>query len=268
MLMKNPNLKRIHSNHKGFLAALLLAFSFPQVHAQESWEGWYGGIIHQQQRTDLDSRYTHQHHGGCVNLNFGSEWPGDGCEGNQNFSNRYRSNHQESSFGLRLSRLWQNPKWVTGVYLHLGAGSVSNSTHHQLLSRTWGDYLELNFKTGPQVSLGGIMGVPMGDWLPYASLGLEMQKVKVHMTQDQPGYDQTSVFQASEWARGYGFSLGLQRRLGPEWIMHAQYEVKNLGEVKFQRPGYLAAYGLTYPDTQIRTRTAQSGLQIGVSKKF
>lgn len=266
--MKKQKFRQTYSVKTQFFALVLLAFSFPQSQAQESWAGWYGGIIHQQQRTDLDTRYTHQHYGGCTNLNFGSEWPGDGCEGNQNFNNRYRSSQKESTFGLRLSRLWQSQQWVTGVYLNLGTGSNSSVIHHQLLSRTWGDHLELNFKTGPQLGVGGIIGVAKGDWLPYASLGLEMKQVKVHMTQDQPGYDQTSVFQTSEWARGYGFAIGFQRRLSPDWSLHAQYEVKDLGEVKLHRPGYLAAYGLTYPDTQIRTRLAQSGLQIGVSKKF
>lgn len=114
------------------------------VHAQaNTWDGLFLGIGYLQSSTNLGAKYAHQHSPGCTNLNFGSEWPGDNCEGNQDYAESNGSRSHANFPSIFVERLWLNDQLVYGLKLGVDKASKHSVQAQRVLSNTWGTRLTI-----------------------------------------------------------------------------------------------------------------------------
>jgi opacity protein-like surface antigen len=232
------------------------------------WEGWYGGIHLGRTSHQVATAYSHQHIGNCVNLNFGSEWPGDGCEGNQDYQTSQAASVAITTWGLSLARLWDVNDKVLGWHLDMQTGTANKTSFHQVLSTTWGDTLDVSTKIKQSASFRALVGLPQDRWLPFATLGLAAQRSQIRFVQDQPGHHEPVSGRKTQWDLGYILGVGSKYQMSDDWVLSAELLYQKIASPKYYSSGVNALYGLRYPDTTITNTLGATSLRVEISRRF
>lgn len=235
---------------------------------ESGWDGWYGGLDRSYKSSNSTTNYSHVHIGGCVNLNFGSGFPGDFCEGNQDYNIDVNSNTSSSATGLFVEKLWSGGERVYGWHF----GVVDNAEHvaaeSKVLSNSWGDTLNFDVRLKEAVNLRAIIGLPQEDWLPFLSLGVVFQRADINFQQDQPGYNLPVVRSKDQWVPGSVFGAGVKKYLNSDWLVTTEFFYQKLNSFNLSSPGVMPGYGLKYPDTNIQVNSESRVFRIGIARKF
>ena len=239
------------------------------THASEpAWDGWYGGVNQSYKSNSTSTNYSHKHIGGCTNLNFGAEWPGDLCEGNQDFSFDGNANTFSASTGLFVERLWSADKRVYGWSIGIVDNVEHLSAERMVLSKTWGDTLNVNIRLREAVNLKAIIGFPNEEWLPFLSMGVVLKRADINFQQDQYGYDLPVIRSKEQWVSGLEFGAGVKKHLDSDWVATVEFYYQKLNPFDLVSDGVTPGYGLRYPDTTIRVNSEANVLRLGIAKKF
>lgn len=250
-------------------AALVLALGLGlPAPSQAGWEGHYGGIHAARGSHDFATGYDHSRFGTCTNLNFGAEWPGEGCEGNQDYTTAQRGRAATRAVGLSLERLNERGGRVLGWQVNLERAAVAGTEFSQVLSTTWGDRLDVAVATRGSVDVRFVFGLPRDIWLPYVSVGAGLERVAISFTQDQIGYDVPATGSTEDWTQRLVLGVGVKRDLGQGWVLGTELNVSRSGPAHLAAEGGLYSYGLRYPDTDIDSTIEATSLRIGLSRRF
>lgn len=239
------------------------------AHAQsKTWNGLFLGIGYLKSSSNLHSKYSHRHSPGCTNLNFGSEWPGDNCEGNQDYAESMDSrSHSESSF-IFVERLWASDSLVYGLNLGIDKASKHSVKASRVLSNTWGDTLDYNVDLKDIVRLRALLGQPVNDWLPYVGAGIVLQRASISIRQDQTGYNLPIDQNNSRWFTGGELSVGVKRKISEEWIAGAEFSLQKIDSINAFTTASLKSGGLRYPDTLLSANADLKKVRFYLSRRF
>ncbi len=253
---------------KALSIALLL---MPAVEAHGGdWDGLYIGVNVGYAPMRLSTDYNHQRLTACTNLNFGSEWPGDGCEGNQDYATESAGKDFGRSVGLSIERLWAVKEGMLGFQVNLAHSGRQTLDFSQTISNTWGDRLDVNVRAGTSVDARLVYGVPVGDWMPFFSIGLGLLQLRTSYTQAHGGsVSYPSVTQSGDAWAGRGIvGGGIKKDIGNDWILSADVAVMRTTGSRFGHSGVLLDGGLRYPNTTIDTDTTSTEIRFGLSRRF
>jgi len=232
------------------------------------WDGWYLGLSYTRSNTRVNANYAHYHSAGCTNLNFGAEWPGNNCEGNQDYVESIES-HSRSNFpSVFLERLWVNDSFVYGMKLGIDINSGQSLSSHKVLSTTWGDTLDYKIKLKDAMHLNAILGQQVDDWLPYLGAGIVFQRINIFMRQDQTGYNLPALQDKSKWITGTELIVGVKRQFSEDWVASAEYSLLKLNALNEFTTASLKSGGLRYPNTQISANADTKLIRISLSRRF
>lgn len=252
------------------LVSLLFIFliSLPTYGMESAWDGWYGGLDRSYKSSNSTTNYSHAHIGNCINLNFGSEWPGDFCEGNQDYKLGVNSSMSSSATGLYVERLWSGDERVYGWHFGVVDNSEPVATESKLLSNAWGDTLNFDVRLKESVNLRAIIGFPQENWLPFISMGVVFQRGEINLQQDQPPYNLPVRKAKEHWVTGGVFGAGFKKYLNPDWLLTTEFFYQKLNSFDLSSQGGIFSYGIRYPDTNIEVNSESKVLRIGVARKF
>lgn len=250
-------------------AALVLALGLGlPAPSHAGWDGLYAGIHAARVSQDFATVYDHTRFGTCTNLNFGAEWPGDGCEGNQDYTTSMRGTAAARTIGLSLERLHDTGGRVLGWQVNLESAAAAGTEFSQILSTTWGDRLDVAVASRGSIDVRFVYGLPRDAWLPYVSVGAGVQRVAISFLQDQPGYDIPASGRIEDWTERVVLGLGIKRDLGQGWVLGTELSVSRSGPAHLAAEGGVYSYGLRYPDTEIDSTIEATALRIGLSRRF
>lgn len=235
--------------------------------SDSAWSGWYWGFGLGVLRTNSNVAYQHWHAGNCVNLNFGSEWPGDGCEGNQDYSNNFASHRSGLSSSLKIGHNWMVSQFLVGVVGDISITKSPSQKVRQVLSTTWGDALSISAQQGNYLSVRTIVGKPYGDYLPYVTAGIAATEIKTSITQDQPGYD-LRTFATSPYKFGYVIGAGFKHRVNDRWIIGAEYMHSDYAASNLDKGNVILAGGIRFPDTFSKTNISSDLMNLTTEYRF
>lgn len=239
------------------------------AHAQENtWDGFFLGIGYLQSSAKLSSKYAHQHLPGCTNLNFGSEWPGDNCEGNQDYAESTDSRSRSNFPSVFVERLWGNDRLVYGLKLGFDKASNHSVQSHQVLSTTWGDTLDYKVNLKDAVRLSAMLGKPVNEWLPYVGAGIVLQRASISIRQDHTGYNLPIDQIKSRWFTGGELILGVKRKISEEWVASAEFSHQKIDSINGFTAASLKSGGLRYPDTQLSANADTKIVRLSLSRRF
>ena len=239
------------------------------AHAQsKTWDGLFLGIGYLKSSSNLTSKYSHKHSSGCTNLNFGSEWPGDNCEGNQDYAESIDSrSHSELPF-IFVERLWASDRLVYGLNFGIEKASKHSVQASRVLSTTWGDTLDYKVDLKDAIRLSALLGHPVNDWLPYVGAGIVLQRASISIRQDQTGYNLPVDQMNSRWFTGGELIIGVKRKISEEWVASAEFSRQKIDSINGFTTASLKSGGLRYPDTQISANADSKKFRIGLSRRF
>jgi len=259
----------VRSPRGRWLGALLGAAALAAGPAQAaSWDGWYAGLRAGEDRVRLSTGYEHRHIGNCVNLNFGSGWPGDNCEGSQDYTYGQASRARATAASVEFGHLWTRGPVVLGVAVGVHHGPRLDLTRSRALG-DWGDTLEVGVRTRESASLRAIVGMPGERWLPFASLGVVTQRAVVSYRQEhQVNYDLPVSARRDSWGFGPSVGVGARFRLDADWSADAEWVYQRVDLRTLSGAGTMVSGGLRYPDTDVRNRVESSGPRLGVQRRF
>lgn len=239
------------------------------AHAQsKTWDGLFLGIGYVKSSSNLLSKYSHQHSSGCTNLNFGSEWPGDNCEGNQNYAESIDSRSHSELPSIFVERLWVNDSLVYGLNLGIDKARKHSVQASRVLSTTWGDTLDYKVDLKDAVRLSAILGQPVKEWLPYVGAGIVLQRASISIRQDQTGYNLPIDQVNSRWFTGGELIIGVKRKISEEWVASAEFSRQKIDSINNFTTASLKSGGLRYPDTQISANADSKIVRISLSRRF
>jgi opacity protein-like surface antigen len=244
-----------------------LALALPvQLHA--GWDGIYAGLNLGRVSATYATDYEHVHIGDCINLNFGAEWPGEGCEGNQDYATSQGGTSAARTIGLSIERLYESGGRVMGWQANLESAEDPGLAISQVISTTWGDKLDFSVSSRGSLDLRFVYGIPNGDLLPYVSVGAGVERVSISFSQDQPGYDVPATGRTEDWTQRLVLGVGFKRDLGQGWVLGTELSVSRSGPAHLAAEGGIYSYGLRYPDTEINSTIEATALRIGLSRRF
>lgn len=240
-----------------------------QVQAND-WEGVYVGLHLGQVSSNISADYDHTRGGPCTNLNYGSEWPGDGCEGNQDYSTAAFDKLSGRTIGVSLERLWSTPQGIIGVQVNLSKGSGQSLEFSETISQTWGDTLDVGVSAGSSVDARLVYGVPMNEWMPFVAVGVGLLEVTTSYTQAHGGnVNYPSITETgTDWTSRGIWGVGVKRDLGNDWVLSADLSHLRSKRSRFSRETTLVSGGLRYPDTVIDSVINSTEVRLGLSRKF
>ena len=253
-----------------------LAFTFCMVsgfsasaHASDAgWDGWYGGLHLGRTSHHVATAYSHQHIGNCVNLNFGAEWPGNSCEGNQDYQTNQTATASITNWGLSLARLWEVNDRVLGWQMDMQTGTANKSSFQQVLSNTWGDTLDVSTKIKQSASFRALVGLPQDRWLPFATVGLAAQRSHIRFKQNHASHNTSVSGQKTQWDLGYIVGAGSKYQMNDDWVISTELLYQKVPTSKFHSSGVNGPFGLRYPDTTITNTLGATSLRIEISRRF
>ena len=255
-----------------FLVILGLGTSFLaplQVQAND-WEGLYLGLNLGQVSSNTSVDYDHTRGGPCTNLNFGSEFPGGGCEGNQDYATSYSEKVSGRTIGVSLERLWSTQQGIIGFQVNVSSVSGQAVGFSQTISQTWGDILDVDVTTGPSVDARLVYGVPMKEWMPFVAVGVGLLEVTTTYTQAHGGnVNYPSITETgADWTSRGIWGVGVKRDLGNDWVLSADLSHLRSKRSRFSRETTLVSGSLRYPDTLIDSVVNSTEIRVGLSRKF
>jgi hypothetical protein len=234
------------------------------------WEGLYVGLNLGQVSSNISVAYDHTRGGPCTNLNFGSEWPGDRCEGNQDYSTSASDELSGRTIGVSLERLWSTPQGIIGVQVNLSRGSGQTLEFSETISQTWGDTLDVGVSAGSSVDARLVYGVPMKEWMPFVAVGVGLLEVTTTYTQAHGGdVNYPSITETgADWTSRGIWGVGVKRDLGNDWVLSADLSHLRSKRSRFSRETTLVSGSLRYPDTVIDSVLNSTEIRFGLSRKF
>jgi|GEM_PF-5471023 len=251
------------------LSILLLLMSAVEAHGG-NWDGLYVGVNVGYAPMRLTTGYSHQKLNACTSMNFGAEWPGYGCEGNQDYATESVGTDSGRSVSLSIERLWATKQGVLGLQVNLAHSGRQNIGFSQTISDTWGDRLDVNVRAGANADVRLVYGVPAGDWMPFLSVGLGLLQLRTTYTQALGGdITYPSVTQAADTWAGRGIvGGGIKKDIGNDWLISADVAVMRTTGSRFYHSGVLLDGDLRYPNTTIDTDTTSTEIRFGLSRRF
>jgi len=234
------------------------------------WEGLYVGLNLGRTSSNISVDYDHTRGGPCVNLNFGSEWPGDGCEGNQDYATAYSEKVSGRTIGLNLERLWSTQQGIIGFQVNVSKVSGQAVGFSQTISQYWGDKLDVDVSTGHSVDARLVYGVPMKEWMPFVAVGVGLLEVTTTYTQAHGGdVNYPSITETgADWTSRGIWGVGVKRDLGNDWVLSADLSHLRSKRSRFSRETTLVSGSLRYPDTVIDSVVDSTEIRFGLSRKF
>lgn len=251
------------------LSIVLLLMSAVEAHSGD-WDGLYIGVNVGYAPMRLSTDYNHQRLTACTNLNFGSGWPGDGCEGNQDYATESAGKDSGRSVSLSIERLWTAKEGMLGIQANLAHAGGQTVGFSQTISDYWGDRLDVDVRAGMSVDARLVYGVPVGDWMPFLSVGLGLLQLRTTYTQAHGGnVAYPSVTRTGDTWAGRGIvGGGIKKDIGNDWILSADVAVMRTTGSRFGHSGVLLDGGLRYPNTTIDTDTTSTEIRFGLSRRF
>lgn len=164
----------------------------------------------------------------------------------------------------------KTPEGVVGLQLNLGHSGDQTAGVSQTISNTWGDRLNVTTQAGAAVDARLIYGVPVGDWMPFLSVGLGLLQLTTRYTQAHGGnISYPSVTREGDsWAERGIVGGGIKKDIGNDWILSADVAWMRTKDARFFKNGVTVDGGLTYPDTTIDRDTRSTEIRLGVSHRF
>ena len=254
---------------KSALAAIaaLLALS-PAGRVFAGWDGLYAGLYLGSASSTFTADYEHSRMAGCSSLNFGAEWPGTGCEGNQDYATGGGGTDRSSQIGLSVERLRESGGRVLGWQVNLAHLDDPRMAISEVISTTWGDTLDVEVIARSSLDLRVLYGLPSGEWLPFVSLGAGLQQITPRYTQVQVGYPPAVIRSGDDWALSAVAAVGVKRDLGQNWVLSTEVSVSATGPARLSQEAVVLGGGLTYPDTDVTSRLSSTLVRIGISRRF
>lgn len=240
-----------------------------QVQAND-WEGLYLGLNLGQISSNISAEYEHTRGGPCTNLNFGAEFPGTGCEGNQNYATSYSNKVSGRTLGVSLERLWSTEQGVIGFQVNVSRARGQEIAFTETISQTWGDSFDVDVSIGTSVDARLVYGLPMNAWMPFVAVGVGVLEVTTSYTQAHGGdVNYPSITEnGDEWTSRGIWGVGVKRDLGNAWVLSADLShLRSMGS-RFFRETTLVSGGLRYPDTLIDSVVKSTEIRVGLSRKF
>jgi hypothetical protein len=234
------------------------------------WEGLYVGLNLGQVSSNISVDYDHTRGGPCTNLNFGSEFPGGGCEGNQDYATSYSEKVSGRKIGVSFERLWSTQQGIIGFQVNVSSVSGQAVGFSQTISQTWGDILDVEVSTGHSVDARLVYGVPMKEWMPFIAVGVGLLEVTTTYTQAHGGgVNYPSITETgADWTSRGIWGVGVKRDLGNDWVLSADLSHLRTDRSRLSRETALLSGGLRYPDTVIDSVLNSTEIRFGLSRRF
>ena len=248
-------------------AALVMLGSSP-VFATElspvNWTGYYVGAGIGQSFATSKVDYAHST-GTCSNNNYGSD-AGGGCGGTQNYATSLSHDMSNVTGNIHGGYNWQFNSLIVGIEPSL-AIKQQDKKHHEVISSAFGDTLDVRTEQNYTANLRANIGMPIHDVLVYVTGGASAGRVKTSITQLAIGTSQR-VFENSQTKIGYTLGGGVKYHLSHNWLVGGELLYVDLGKSSLSAPRLVMPGGLTYPDTQVKTRNTSGIAQLNLTYQF
>ena len=228
------------------------------------------GLNFGQLSSNISADYNHTHIGSCTNLNFGSEFPGEGCEGNQDYSTSYYDQVSGRTIGVSFEQLILTQQGIIGVQLNVSRASQQSVAFSETISQTWGDDLDVDVQVGATLDIRLIYGLPINEWMPFVAVGTGVQEVTTTYTQAHGGdLNYPSITETgTDWTKKDIWGIGLKRDIGNAWVLSVDLsQLRSKGAILSQ-DGTLLSGGIRYPETLIDSEVKSKEIRIGLSRRF
>jgi len=141
------------------------------------------------------------------------------------------------------------------------------NSHSEVISSAFGDVLGVRSAQNYLANLRGTIGVPVDDFLFYATGGASLGEVKTTVGQLAIGTDER-VFENTERQLGYSIGAGMKYRLSRYWSLGGEFTYIDLGSSELSADRLVMPGGLTYPVTNVKSRNTSQILQVNLAYHF
>jgi opacity protein-like surface antigen len=253
---------------------LILMFLANQAIADAKWDGYFVGIGIGSNNTTSKQSYSHSRTTAlCDNNNYGSIGNGANCvNSNEDYQKEYKNKASLGSIDLRAGKYWSYDSYVLGLF---GAYNNSNfdKTNYEVISSGFGDTLSISSKQKDSLSVLGLVGLPMSQFMPYITAGISNADIESSVTQSivgTPPLNLPRTFSSSQRKTGYALGGGIKWMISESLIIGGEYLFTNYGSMKSDAAGYMppGGGGNKYPVTNLNTEIYSSDFKINLEYKF
>jgi opacity protein-like surface antigen len=255
----------------GILSASLLCFN---INAAESWDGYFIGISAGSNDTLSSQPYSQTiGESACHDNNYGSMGLGASCGGSENYQKKYSNSQNLNSASFRIGRYWQNSYLTLGILGDYSKTSNYNKNNSEVITSAFGDTLSVSAKKEDSISILGLAGYPINNFLPYLTAGLSNTEITSSVEQDikyTPPYNLPRSFEKSERVWGFSAGAGLKWKFQNNFILSGEYLYTDYGNTKANAASYMppGGGGIKYPSTSLDTEFIVKTFNIGLEYKF
>lgn len=253
-----------------FLCVLMLVGSL-RATAADSWDGYFAGISFGNVRNSSNQSYSHaKGRSVCDNNNYGSMGNGAGCGGTEDLEKDYSGSSNKSSITIKLGRYWQESSYVFGLSTEYNKNSTFSETNSEIITSAFGDTLSLTAKRADSISVLGLFGYPINNFLPFFTAGISNANVRASVTQNLAGYNLPRSFSDSNRVWGYTLGAGLKWMFTQNLILSGEYLYSDYKSFKIRTDSFMppTGGGLMYPSTSVDTSFDEKNFRLGLEYKF
>ncbi len=250
----------------------MLAFLFSiNVMAENTWDGYFVGISLGNDHVSSNQSYSHiKASAVCDNNNYGSMGNGVGCGGTEDYQKNYSNSNDKFSAIFRAGRYWQQESYVIGLSAEYAKNSTFDEMNAEVITSAFGDTLSVTAKRKDNVSVFGLVGYPVNDFLPFIMAGISNAEVRASTIQDIAGYNLSRSFDESDRLWGYSLGAGLKWRFSRNLIVSGEYIYSDYESFKINATSYAppTGGGINYPSTSIDTNVDIKTFRVGFEYQF
>jgi hypothetical protein len=262
---------KMNANIYKLLTIFLTSLFCFSINADESWDGYFIGVLAGNNDTQSSQPYSHTiSSSACTNNNYGSMGNGALCGGTEDYQKKYSSSKNLNSASFRIGRYWQNSYLTLGILGEYSKTSNYNKNNSEVITSAFGDRLSVSAKKDDSISILGLAGYPINNFLPYLTAGLSNTEITSSVTQDIVGYNLPRSFENSERVWGFSAGAGLKWKFQNNFILSGEYLFTDYGNTKANAPSYMppGGGGIKYPSTSLDTEFIMKTFNIGLEYKF
>lgn len=245
-----------------------------QAIADVKWDGYFVGIGVGSNNTTSKQSYSHSRTTAlCYNNNYGSIGNGANCtNSNEDYQKQYKNKSTLSSINLRAGKYWSYNSYVLGLFGEYNNSNFDN-TNNEVISTGFGDTLTASSKQKDSLSVLGLLGLPINQFMPYITAGVSNANIESYVTQNivgSPPLNLPRTFNSSERKMGYALGGGIKWMINESFILGGEYLFTNYGNMKSDAAGYMppAGGGNKYPVTNLNTEIYSSDFKLNLEYKF
>jgi len=262
---------KMRANIYKLLTIFLTSLFCFSINADESWDGYFIGVSAGNNDTQSSQPYSHTiGSSACHNNNYGSMGNLALCGGTEDYQKKYSSSKNLNSTSFRIGRYWQNSYLTLGILGEYSKTSNYNKNNSEVITSAFGDTLSVSAKKDDSISILGLAGYPINNFLPYLTAGLSNTEITSSVTQDINGYNLPRSFENSERVWGFAAGAGLKWKFQNNFILSGEYLFTDYGNTKVNAPSYMppGGGGIKYPSTSLDTEFIMKTFNIGLEYKF